>query len=173
MGGRAVAEVEVAAFAADLRGARTEQLDDVRLGAPQRRRLHTRRGADMRADHLEEATDETARRPVRERNAATGAQHAQHLAGGALVVGGEHDAEGGQHDVEARVAERQRFGIGELKVHRQLFGQRARATFVEQALHVVGGGDHRVAACGGQRGIAVAGRHVEHGLAGAHIGRFG
>lgn len=37
--GRAVAEVEEPAIAGDLHGARTEQLDDVRLRAPQRRRL--------------------------------------------------------------------------------------------------------------------------------------
>jgi hypothetical protein len=52
-------------------------------------------------------------------------------------------------------------------------GLGAFAALVEQALHVVGRGDDRVAACRGQRGVAVAGGHVEHGLVGAHVGGLG
>ena len=123
----------------------------------------------MGTDHLEQAPDEAAGRPVRHRDATARAQHAQHLAGGAVVVGREHDAERGQHDVEAGIGEGQCLCIGELEVHRQPFGLGARAAFLEQALHVIGRGHLRMAAGCGERGVAVAGGDVEHGLAGTHV----
>jgi hypothetical protein len=55
------------------------------------------------ADHFEEAADEAAGCPVRHGDAATGTHHPKHLARGAAVVGREHDAERGQHDVEGTV----------------------------------------------------------------------
>ena len=53
------------------------------------------------------------------------------------------------------------------------FGAGARLAFFKQVGHVVGGGDARKAARGGERGVAVAGGHVEHGLVGADVGGFG
>ena len=89
------------------------------------------------------------------------------------MVGGEHRTERRQHDVEASVVEGQIFGIGDLELHRQTFGSRALAAFVEKSRHVVGRCDVREAACRGKRRVAVAGSHVEHALAGAHIRGFG
>src|SRR5690606_17436078 len=141
--------------------------------APQGRRLQARRRRHVGADHLEHAADEAGRRPVRQGDAAARAQHPQHLAGGAVVVGREHDAERRQHDVEAGVREGQRLGVGQPELDRQSFGLRPRTTLVEQRLHVVGRGHDGVAPGGGQRGIAVAGGDVQDGLAGAHVGGFG
>ena len=101
------------------------------------------------------------------------AQHAQHLVRRAGVIGREHRAEGGQHDVEAAVGKGQRLGIGGLEVDLQTFGLRPGAALVEQGRHVVGRGDLGEASRRGQRGIAVAGGHVEHALAGAHVDGFG
>ena len=51
---------------------------------------------------------------------------------GTAVVGREHHAEGGQHDVEGAVGEGQRLGIGDLELHVQALGLGARAAFVQQ-----------------------------------------
>ena len=76
----------------------------------------------MPADQLEQLADEALGRPVGHAEAAARAQHAQHLVGGALVVGREHRAEGRQHDVEAAVGERQVLDVGDLERYRQAFG---------------------------------------------------
>ena len=127
----------------------------------------------MRADDLEQAADEAVRRPVGHCDATARARHAQHLARGARVVGREHHAEGGQHDVEAGVRVRQRFGVGDLEVHGQVLGFGAQAAFLQQLGHVVGGGHIGEAARRGQRCVTVAGGDVEHTFVGTHVGRFG
>ena len=108
-------------------------------------------------------------RPIR----PPGLQHTQHLARRALVIRREHHAEGGQHDVEAAVVERQCLGIGHLKLHGQIFRTRALAPFVQQRRHIVGRGHVGEATCRRKRRVAVAGGDIEHTLAGAHIGGFG
>ena len=170
---RAVAEVEVAAFAAHRRGARAEQRGAVRLGAPRRRRLQPGGRRQVPADQLEQLADEALRRPVGHAEAAARTQHAQHLVGGALVVGREHRAEGREHDVEAPVGERQVLDVGDLERHRQSFGLGPRRALVEQGGHVVGRGDVGEAPRRRERGVAVAGGDVEDALAAAHVDGLG
>ena len=70
------------------------------------------------------------------------------------------------------IGERQRLGVGLLEFDRQPSASaRARAA-LEQRRHVVGRGDVAPAARGGERGVAVAGGDVEHGLAGTQVERL-
>ena len=59
------------------------------------------------------------------------------------------------------------------KVDVQPLGARPLGAALEQAAHVVGGGDDAAAARGGERGIAIAGSHVEHALVGLQIAGLG
>src|SRR5215208_533223 len=97
---------------------RLEQLGEPRARAPQGRRLDSGGRREVLADRLEELADEAFRRPVGEPDLAAGLGDANELAGGALLIGGEHYSEGGDHDVEALVAEWQglRVGLAECNV---------------------------------------------------------
>ena len=77
----------------------------------------------MRADNLEKLTDETVRRPVHDPDAASPANDAQEFTCGALLVGREHDTEGGERNIEAVVLNRQVLCIGQLERHRRVFGR--------------------------------------------------
>ena len=102
-----------------------------------------------------------------------GLQTRSELGGGAVLVGREHHAEGRDDDVEARVRERQRFGVGLAECRcssRSALGAFARA--VEQRRHIVGGDHLAPAARGGERGVAVAGGDVEHLLSRADVERL-
>ena len=89
--------------------------------------------------------------------------------GGLLLVGREHDAESGEHDVEARIGEGQSLGIGFLEGDRQAVGLGAAASALEQGADIVGRHDVGEAAGGGQGRIAVAGGDVEDALVAAQI----
>ena len=123
----------------------------------------------MGADGLEQLADEALRRPVGERDAAARAAHAHQFGGGALLVGREHHAESGQHHVEAAVGERQCLRIGLLERDVEALGRGPFARPRQQRGNVVGCGNVGPATCGGERGIAVAGRDVEHALAGTQV----
>lgn len=88
------------------------------------------------------------------------------------MVGGEHHAGGRDHDVEAAIGERQAFRIGNPERHVEAVGEGALAGAIEEGRHVVGGDDLAATPGCGQRDIAVAGRDIEHLLAGAHVERF-
>ena len=112
-------------------------------------------------------------RPVGHREAAARPQHAHHLVRRALLVGREHGAEGGEHDVERAVGVGKRLDVGFLEVHGEPLGAGALAALVEQGRDVVGRGDAGEPARRGERGVAVAGGHVEDVVSGAHVGRLG
>jgi hypothetical protein len=65
------------------------------------------------------------------------------------MVGREHDAEGRDGGVEARVGKRQRLGIGGLECDLEAFGTRPFGATLEQAADIVGRGD--AAACSSTR----------------------
>src|SRR6185295_4998498 len=88
------------------------------------------------------------------------------------MVGRKHDAERRERHVERAIRVRQRFGIGYLEPHVEAFGASARGAFVQQLGDVVGGGYVSESVRRGQGRIAVAGRDVEHALAGAHVDCF-
>jgi hypothetical protein len=64
------------------------------------------------ADGLEQLTDKALRRPIREADLAAAPADANHLGSRAILIGREHDTEGGDDDVEASIGERQSFRIG-------------------------------------------------------------
>ena len=70
------------------------------------------------------------------------------------------------------LGERQRLGVGLLELDRQSLGLGAHAAALQQRRDVVGRGHVAPAARGGERGVAVAGGDVEHGLAGTQIERL-
>ena len=76
----------------------------------------------MLADGPEQLADEAVRRPVGEPDASTLPADACEFRCRLFLVGREHDAECGQHGVEAAVGKRQRFGIGLLKGDVQSLG---------------------------------------------------
>ena len=172
--GRQIAKVEKPPLAADLRAC-AEQFSDDAPRCPTSAGDFTPAGGGTCAPIILNSWPmKPSRRPVRHSDAAAAAQHnAQHFVRSAFVVRREHRAERRQHDVEARVVERQIFGIGLTKLHAQPFGARTLAAFVEQSRHVIGRRDVREAARSGERGVAVAGSDVEHAFTGAHIGGFG
>src|SRR5215207_2812771 len=151
---------------------RLEQLGEPRARAPQGRRLDSGGRREVLADRLEELADEAFGRPVGEPDLAAGLGDANELAGGALLIGGEHYSEGGDHDVEALVSEWQglRVGLAECNVEPVCPGALAGA--LQQCRHVVGRGDVAPAPRGGEGGVAVAGCDIEHALAGTKVERF-
>jgi hypothetical protein len=82
------------------------------------------------------------------------------------VVGGEHDADGRDGDVEAVVREGQLLGGGLDEVHVQPLSGRPLPCDVEQLGHVVDSGRPGTHPGGSDRGMAGAGGDVEHVLSG-------
>jgi hypothetical protein len=89
------------------------------------------------------------------------------------MVGRKHHAERRQHGVEAAILEGQRLGVGHLKRHVQAFRGSTLGTTVEQAGYVVGGRHPATAARGGQRGVAIAGSHIQNPLVASQVASLG
>ena len=126
----------------------------------------------MLADSLEELADEAVRRPVGQADLAAVLADADQFGGGAILVGREHDAEGRDDNVETRVGEGQRFGVGLAEFDVEPFGRGALAGALEQCRHVVGGDHVAPTACGRERDVAVAGGDVEHLLSRPEVEGF-
>ncbi len=173
VGRRAIAEVEDARRHLQAGGAVAEQGPQVRLHAPQRRRLQAGGRRQLPPEHLEHAADQAVGRPVGQADATAGLAHTDHLGGGPRLIGREHDTERGQHGVEPGIGERQCLGVGRLECHLQAVGTRAFGATLEQAGDVVGRRHPAAAAGSGQRGVAVAGGHVEHLLVAAQVAGLG
>ena len=123
----------------------------------------------MAPDDLEHLADEACRRPVGEPDATSWPADPDQLCGGALGVGGEHDAEGRQDGVEGAVVEGQVFGVGDADLEGQAVGLGAAVRPVEEILDVVGGGHRAAAARRGQRRVAVAGGDVKDPPSGGEV----
>jgi hypothetical protein len=89
-----------------------------------------------------------------------------------VLVRGEHHTEGGEHGIEGGVGKRQVFGVGFPELDRMALGLRAGAAGLEQRGYIVGRRNLAPAPRGGERGIAVASRDVEHAAARAQIERL-
>ena len=124
----------------------------------------------MLADGPEDAADEALGRPAREREPATGSGDADELPGRLVVVGAEHHADRGEHDVERLVAVRQRLRVGLGELDDEVLGHGPAAGDLEQLLHVVDAGRDRGPAGSGEGDVAGAGRDVEDVLAGCDAG---
>jgi hypothetical protein len=61
-------------------------------------------------------------------------------------------------------------GVALLEGHLQALGRRPRPPALQQLRHVVDAGDLAAEAGGGQGGVAGAGGHVQHALAGLQVG---
>ena len=136
---------------------------------PQRWRSDTGDGRNVFAQNPEHLSDEAVRCPVRQADLAARAADAQQFAGSLLLVGREHDAEGGEHDIEARIGEGQCLGIGFLEGDRQAVGFGAAASALEKGADIVGRHDVGEAAGRRQRGVAVAGGDIEDALVAAQV----
>jgi hypothetical protein len=97
---------------------------------------------------------------------------ARHLCGGLLLIGREHHPERGHDDVETATGEWQRLGIGLKKADVEPICLGAFAGAIEQCRHVIGGDHVAPTARRGERGVAVAGRDVEHIVMRANIERL-
>src|SRR5262245_43464568 len=84
---RTIAEVEITWCRVNVQGGPFEQLFEVFLDTPSRRRRQRRRRWHVLTDDLEQLTDEPARRPIGQPDAAPGPAYAHHLARGACMVG--------------------------------------------------------------------------------------
>jgi hypothetical protein len=116
--------------------------------------------------------DKAFRRPVGEADLASAPANAKQLRRSLVLVGREHDAEGGDDHIEAGVGEGQRLGVRFLELDRKALGAGADAPTLEEARHVVRR-DHIAPTAGcGKRNIAVAGGDIQHLLARANVERF-
>jgi hypothetical protein len=114
------------------------------------------------ADRSQHSADETLGRPAGQADTATRPRDPDQLARGAGVVGAEHHADGGEHEVERRVGVGKVLGVGLGELDGELLGRRPAARDVEQLGYVV----HAVGA-GGPAGrrqgdVPGAGGDVEH-----------
>ncbi len=91
---------------------------------------------------------------------------------GLLLIGREHDAEGGKHDVEARRHEGEILRIRFLEGDGEAVGLGALAAALQKRPDIVGRHDLGEAAGGGERRIAVAGGDIEDALIAAEIDRL-
>ena len=130
------------------------------------------RRRDVPGVGLEHLADEALGRVGDEADPAARPGDPGELVRRALLVGREHRAEHRCHDVEARVAERQRLGIGLDVVGGQALDLGPAARPIEQRGHVVDADDRAAAARGGHRGVAAAGGDVEDGLGRMDVERF-
>lgn len=82
-----------------------------------------------------------------------------------LLIGREHRAERGQHDVERGVLEGERLSVGDLRLEREALDVGAPSRELERGFREVAGSHARAAPCGRQRGVAASRCDVEHALA--------
>ena len=115
----------------------------------------------MPANDPKDAADEPRPCPRRHGDPAAGPNHTHQLRGCPVVVGGEHDADRRDDDVEAAVRERQLLSGGVDEVDVQLLRGGAPAGDVEQVGHVVDPGHPGADPGGSQGGVAGAGGDVE------------
>src|SRR5262245_4943604 len=101
------------------------------LRAPERWRLHAGWGRNMLADGLEQTANEALRRPACEADLAAAPADTEQLRRGLLVIGREHDAKRGKHDVKAGIGERQVLRVRQLERNGQALGLGALAASVE------------------------------------------
>jgi len=138
---------------------------DRAAGAGHRRERREPGGGSLRGGH------DAAGSPRGQADAPARAAYPQQLGGGAGLVRGEHDAEGGQHDVERAVGERQRLRVSVSRFQVQALDLGAAGGRLEQPRHEVGGGHPGAAPGGRQGGVARAGGDIQHAFAGMDVDR--
>ena len=99
-----------------------------------------------------------------------GLRDPKQLGGRLRVVGGEHGAEHGRDGVEGAVRERERLRVPFQQLDRQALGVRAAAAVLEECRDVVDPHGRAAVPRRGDRGVAAAGRDVEHTPAGLEVG---
>jgi hypothetical protein len=112
-------------------------------------------------DRPEQPADEPLRGPAGEPDLATGPGDPDQLVGRALVVGGEHDAQCGQHCVECPVREGEVLGVAVADVDGQTLRVGSPTGHVEQRRDVVDGADVGEPPADRKCHVAGAGRDVE------------
>ena len=143
VGGRAVAEVEVAASHLHLELTIVEMRMQPGFRAPVRGWLRTGWRRQMPAEGLEHLADEAFRCPVGQTDPSAAATDPRQLLGRLRLIRGEHHAEGREHRVVTVICERQRLGVG------------------DDALRRRNGGGYRLAGCWSVQ-LAPGGYHAPH-----------
>ena len=146
-----------------------EELAEVRLGAPEHRRLHSRRGRHVRANGAEGLADEPVGGPARQGDRPAGAADPGQLGRGPAVVGGEHRPVDREHGVEGGVRERKVFRVALDELDVEVFGRGAEAAALEQRRDVVDADGLAAPPCGRDRGVAAAGGDVEDAPPGLEV----
>ena len=141
----------------------------MRPAAPLRWRRHAGGGWHVLADGFEQLADEAFRRPVGKADLSAGTAHPHHLVRRLLLVRSKHHAECRQHDIEARILERQRLGVGLAKDHRQPVGPGTLTAALEQGADIIRRHHLGEPPRRGERRIAVAGGNVEDALIAAQV----
>jgi hypothetical protein len=88
-----------------------EQVPKVSIGPPQERGANPGDRRYVLAYDTKKLAEETGRRPTREADPASRFAYTHQLTCGPFMVGREHDAKSGKHDVEAGIRVRQDLGI--------------------------------------------------------------
>ena len=89
-----------------------------------------------------------------------------------MLVGREHDPEGRQHTVEGPVAEGQVLDVAFVEAQVEALDCGALPRALEQRRHIVEPDGLATAPCGGEGGVAAAGRDVENLAPGAQVHRL-
>src|SRR4028119_1566561 len=116
-----------------------------------------RLGGGVLAGGCERVADEALWRPVGEPDLASGPGDPEQLAGGLLLVGGEHHPDGGERHVEGCIGVRQVLRVPDLKGYLHALGFGAAASLFDQSGDVVQAGHVAGGAGGGARGVGGAG----------------
>src|SRR4029078_5352813 len=121
------------------------------------------------ADGLEQLADKALGRPIGEADLASPAADAREFICGLLLIGREHDTEGGKQKISALIREGKSFSVGLLEGDWQAVGFGPLASALEQRADIVRRHDISETAGRRARGVAVAGSDIEDVLVAAEI----
>jgi hypothetical protein len=124
------------------------------------------------ADGLEELSDKALGCPVSKTDLTAGLADARHFGRGAVLIGGEHHAECGDHNIEAIIAKQQRFSVGLAKLDVESFSCGAFASTLQQRWHIVSSDHFAPATRSCKGGVPIARGNVEHSLSCAQVDGF-
>src|SRR5262245_4953997 len=167
--GGAVAEDDTAPRAVERRDTSTKEGAQPLLCPPPRWWRHTRWWGYILRRNAEALPRKAIGRPIGEPDPPTRAADTQQLAGRLRLIGRKHHAKRGQDHIERPVREGQVFGIALAERHGEALGGRPFSRALQKGWDIVDAGDVAPVTGGRERGVATAGGHVEHPLAGAEI----
>ena len=172
---RAIAEVVDPARDLDKEVVLVEVRAQPGFGAPLRRRQRAGRWRQVFTQRFEHLADEALRCPVGEADPASRPTDPRQFRGSLGLVRRKHHAKGRKHRVKTGVFKGQCFGIRHLKddIAIQALCPDPVLTAFKQCGDIVRRADDAASTRRRQRGVTVAGRHVEHSLIAQQVTGFG